>query len=207
MKGEKTMRTRIISGVVIGAIVLALIFLPADILIVFLGIMSLLAQHELYKAYGMKNKNYGVYAGFAATVFYYLCLKFNWIGSESLTAAVCFLGIMAVYVFTFPRVKSAQIAVVFFGFFYISVLLSFMYGVRALPDGKWLLPLVFISAWVNDTCAYFVGRKLGKHRLAPVLSPKKSIEGFVGGIAGAVVVGLIYGLIYGRTAILWSNTG
>lgn len=48
--------------------------------------------------------------------------------------------------------------------------------------------MLFVSVWVCDTTAYFVGRTTGKHKLAPVVSPKKTWEGFVAGFVGATVV-------------------
>jgi phosphatidate cytidylyltransferase len=53
--------------------------------------------------------------------------------------------------------------------------------------------MIFISSWISDTCAYLVGVMIGKHKLAPVLSPKKSIEGSVGGIVGAAIFGAVFG--------------
>ena len=56
--------------------------------------------------------------------------------------------------------------------------------------------LVFASSWVSDIFAYFVGMSIGKHKLAPVLSPKKSIEGAVGGIVGAAIAGGLLGHMF-----------
>ena len=56
--------------------------------------------------------------------------------------------------------------------------------------------LIFVSSWGNDTCAYLVGRAIGKHKMSPILSPKKSIEGLIGGIVGAGILGVVFGLIY-----------
>ena len=53
--------------------------------------------------------------------------------------------------------------------------------------------VIFISSWISDTCAYCVGMLFGKHKLAPILSPKKSIEGSIGGIAGSALVGALFG--------------
>lgn len=58
-------------------------------------------------------------------------------------------------------------------------------------DGKILIWYAIIAAWGTDTCAYFVGRKFGKHKFSEV-SPKKSIEGCIGGLIGAVVLMLGY---------------
>lgn len=71
-------------------------------------------------------------------------------------------------------------------------MLSFIYLVRELPYGVYSVWMIFISSWICDTCAYVVGMLIGKHKLAPVLSPKKSIEGAIGGIAGAALVGALY---------------
>ena len=87
------------------------------------------------------------------------------------------------------------------GLAYVVVLMSFIYKVRMLNDGLYIIPLIFICAWGNDTCAYCVGMLIGKHKMFPRLSPKKSVEGFIGGIAGAVLLGLIYGRIFGTHLI------
>ena len=58
------------------------------------------------------------------------------------------------------------------------------------PTGAWVL-LAFSLAWGSDTAAYFVGRRFGKTKLAPRISPKKTIEGAAGGLGGAVVLALV----------------
>ena len=79
-----------------------------------------------------------------------------------------------------------------FSFLYCPVLLSYIYMTRNLTQGIFLVWLIFSASWGCDTCAYAVGKLLGKHKLAPVLSPKKSIEGAVGGVAGAALIGFLY---------------
>jgi phosphatidate cytidylyltransferase len=61
------------------------------------------------------------------------------------------------------------------------------------PTGAWVL-LTMVLAWGSDTCAYFVGRKYGKTKLAPRISPKKTLEGSGGGLAAAVVGAIIMSL-------------
>ena len=84
-------------------------------------------------------------------------------------------------------------------------MLSFIYLVRELPHGIYTVWMIFISSWICDTCAYAVGMLFGKHKLAPVLSPKKSIEGAIGGVAGAALVGLIYAMVLKNAGISQSN--
>lgn len=69
-------------------------------------------------------------------------------------------------------------------------MLSFIYLTRELPGGKFHVWLIFRCSWGCDTCAYCVGMLIGKHKMAPVLSPKKSVEGAVGGVAGAAPLGM-----------------
>ena len=66
-----------------------------------------------------------------------------------------------------------------------------MISLRLLDGGAWLLMSVFIMVWVCDSGAYFSGRALGRHKMAPHLSPKKTIEGAVGGVLLTVVAALI----------------
>ena len=81
-------------------------------------------------------------------------------------------------------------------FFYVAMLLSFLYQVRILKYGGALVVMVYICSWINDTCAYCVGVKFGKHKMSPKLSPKKSIEGLFGGIIGSAIVGGLYGIFF-----------
>lgn len=59
--------------------------------------------------------------------------------------------------------------------------------------GAWIMLFVAVCIWSTDTFAYFTGRAIGKHKLAPKLSPGKTIEGALGGLIGAVVAGGLFG--------------
>lgn len=61
-------------------------------------------------------------------------------------------------------------------------------------DGPWLLLFALAITWANDTVAYFVGRAIGKHPLAPALSPKKTWEGAVAGVVASLLVGWLFSL-------------
>ncbi len=114
----------------------------------------------------------------------------------AVTAGAFLILLLAVYVLSFPKFKSEQVTTVFFGFFYVAVTLSYIFLVRMLPGGAYTVWLIFIGSWGAATMAYLVGRKIGRHKIVPVLSPKKSLEGFIGGIVGAVLIGVIYALIF-----------
>ena len=100
--------------------------------------------------------------------------------------------LMFVYVFTYPTYEAGQVMPALFGIVYVAVMLSFIYLTRELPGGKFHVWLIFLCSWGCDTCAYCVGMLIGKHKMAPKLSPKKSVEGGIGGIVGAALLGVLY---------------
>ena len=109
-----------------------------------------------------------------------------------MSVVVGFFIIMFVYVFQYPRYTAFHTMSAVFGIIYCGVMLSFIYQTRMIDGGQYHVWLIFLSAWGCDTCAYCVGMLFGKHKMAPVLSPKKSVEGAIGGVAGAFVLGIIY---------------
>ena len=76
-----------------------------------------------------------------------------------------------------------------------------------LGDGAVAVWLIFLSSWGCDTCAYCVGMLLGKHKMAPKLSPKKSVEGGIGGIVGAALLGAIFALAANKITGAGVNPG
>ncbi|MDO5334778.1 MAG: phosphatidate cytidylyltransferase [Coriobacteriia bacterium] len=107
--------------------------------------------------------------------------------------AVLFLLMVALlvwYVF-FPRARVADVAVSLLGALYTGLMMCGAMVLRlALPDywGGVLLVAVLVSIWGNDSFAYLVGSAIGKHKMVPTISPKKSWEGFFGGMACSVLV-------------------
>ncbi len=81
---------------------------------------------------------------------------------------------------------------------YIAVSFASFVLVRNFPEGLYLFLLMFLIPWVTDTAAYFCGVTMGKHKLIPDVSPKKSVEGAIGGIVFAVLFALGYILLVQR---------
>ena len=113
--------------------------------------------------------------------------------------AVDFLLTMAVYVYTFPRRRSAQATGAVMSFLYMPVMMAFVCRTRNLPQGIFLYFLIFICASVSDVCALAVGMAIGRHKLAPVLSPKKTMGTNV--LTLFLIIG-ICGSIIGQTGDL-----
>jgi phosphatidate cytidylyltransferase len=79
------------------------------------------------------------------------------------------------------------------GFLYVGWMLSFLVDLRLEAGRNWVFFALFVT-FGSDTAAYFIGRVLGKHRLAAQISPHKSWEGAGGGLLGAVAVSLLFTL-------------
>jgi len=77
-------------------------------------------------------------------------------------------------------------AVVAFGIFYVAWLLGHLILIRRFAEGPFLIFLLFLVTWANDTAAYYVGSFWGRHHMAPRISPRKTWEGAVGGLLGSV---------------------
>lgn len=75
------------------------------------------------------------------------------------------------------------------GAIYIGLMLGQALALRLLTDGLWWMLLALLLTWANDTFAYFIGITMGRHKIWPRLSPKKSWEGTIGGWGFAMVVG------------------
>lgn len=192
-------KTRLLSGILLVIIALITVITGGNLLFLVLLAVSLIGMTELYKVFGIEKKPPGI-IGYLFALLYYGLLYFepllpgeslNWFMMSFMAFLICQ---MAVLVFAYPRYNTQQIMAAFFGMFYVAVMLSYIYQIRILPGGIFTVWLVFVCSWGCDTCAYCVGVLIGKHKMAPILSPKKSVEGGIGGILGAALIGVLYGL-------------
>ena len=135
--------------------------------------------------------------GYLAAIGYYFLIYFNLNKYLLLLFISYLLLLMVIYVVAYPVYRIEQVMTAFYGLFYVGIMLSYVYKVATLEDGAILVWLILIGAWGSDTCAYSVGMLIGKHKIAPKLSPKKSLEGCIGGVIGTALLGYIYALITG----------
>ena len=193
------MKTRVISGIVIAAVLATILFNGGYLLAGALFVISLISYNELTRATGVHDSgtkyNPLEVCGYISIVVHYLqMILIRDYRYYIFSLMFAFFLLMACYVLTFPRFKSVQAMSAFFCFVYAPVNMSFVYLLRIRPKGALFAWVPFI-AWVCDTCAYFSGRAFGKHKLAPKLSPKKTVEGAIGGVLGSVLVGAVIGAI------------
>ncbi|MGN0485024.1 MAG: phosphatidate cytidylyltransferase [Lachnospiraceae bacterium] len=204
-------KTRLISGIFLVLAALVLLITGGNVLLVATGIISLIGMFELYRIFQIEKSSIGV-AGYVAAVCFYLNLAYSFWTDGTFFIIVVLICLMTVYVLTYPKYKTEQILAAFLGIFYVAVMLSFVYQTRMLPNGKYLVWLVFLCSWGCDTCAYCVGMLIGKHKMTPKLSPKKSVEGAIGGVIGAALLAIIYGFVFQKqmeieTEFIWAMAG
>ena len=186
-------KTRLLSGIVLVIVLILTVGNGGGLLFGFLALISLIGLSELYKVVGVHNKLPGL-TGYLAAVVYYALVISSHMEYITMLTILFLVVVMAVYVFTFPTYRAEQVMTVFFGLFYVAVMLSYVYQTRMLADGAVVVWLIFLSSWGCDTCAYCVGMLIGKHKMAPKLSPKKSVEGGIGGVVGAALLGALFAL-------------
>lgn len=182
---------RVASGSVL-VLVLAFTFYYGGIpLLITTWFLSVVGQFELYRAIKIEKSTFAN-MGYLITTGYYVNLYTGIIEDFLLFILLTVLIFMFIYVVKYKKYDVTQVGLAFLGVYYVPVMLSFIYRVRMHGyHGIFFVWLIIIASWGADTCAYIVGMLFGKHKMAPVLSPKKSYEGAIGGVIGASLIALL----------------
>jgi phosphatidate cytidylyltransferase len=178
-------------------ILVAAVLLPLVLGIVWLGgwwlfglatVGGLLALHELFTmARGLRPIVLGGYVGVVLTLLAAQLGGASWVLPGILSAVPA--ALLAFFVSSARQHAVAAFAVTLLGVVWVGGGLAYLLLLRDIPnDGRLLIFATLLTVFADDTIAYFVGRAVGRHRMAPVISPGKSWEGFVGGTIAAVAV-------------------
>lgn len=162
-------------------------------------VLSVMAAYEMTKCVGAgKHLSLLIPAYIVAAV---MPITFQWLnrygeGGYSRIVWLCTLYLILTFaadVFSRGKIDFTTSAASFMGVFYTSFAFTCLVYLRNF--GSYFYLLVFIGPWTSDTFAYLVGRLLGKHKLIPEVSPKKTVEGSVGGILFAALAYVIFTFI------------
>lgn len=196
------MKTRVAFGVGGAAfVILALFVFPPIVAQICMMALSVVAAQEFTSAIaGKENK------GLQLTAMI-LALGMSWASARDsysvyFTRGMLFIGVVVLFVILLRCHKHMgfpELAGAYFGGIVIPYLLMSLIRMFTMQGGNGALYLVvpLLAAWGSDTCALFAGMAFGKRfprKLAPVISPKKTVVGGIGGVVGATVLLVLYGL-------------
>jgi phosphatidate cytidylyltransferase len=174
---------------------------------VLVAIWGLLAVFEFYKLVGGTGVLPLTYFGLVWTLLFIISPHFNYDFTVPLllTSAV----VLSLIWLLFRRQKEGAFinwAWTIAGILYLGWLLSYFVALRGLEDGRNWVFLALSANFASDTAAFFAGRALGRHKLAPSISPGKTWEGSIAGVLGAIIASLLFTLLipisYGQAIVL-----
>ena len=198
----KDLQKRTLFAVLALAIFLPVLFVGGLLLQIGIGLLAMLAVHELLQMKGLKTMTIEgtltLFATFALTIPLENYLTFLPVDGNVVAYSVLITIMLGTTVFS----KSYTIEDAVFPIamsFYVGFGFNALLDARVAGFDKVLLALFIV--WATDSAAYLIGMNFGKHKLAPRVSPNKSIEGFIGGILGAVLVTVLFMLVDSTVAL------
>ncbi len=182
---------RIISAIVGIPLILGLIYLGDSYYALFILLVANLGMYEYTAMLGSRGYHLPAFLGFAGvSIFLAMVYLAPLLQQELIYPALITIVIslsLLVLIF-FEKTDFTESALIFWGIIYLGGLCGYLILLRRLPEGMLFTYLLFIGIWLNDTLAYFIGMKWGRRRLAPSISPRKSVEGSLAGIIGTTLL-------------------
>ena len=191
------MKTRVIAGAVLVIVLLLLVLVAPKWLaaVVFALLLAIEAYELLYVTGFVRHPRLLIYSAVMAVIVTFWSY-FDAVHAFLILAVLVFTVLLfAEMMMDHIKVRFEMIAMCIVAGLIIPYLLTSLVRILTLKVGKYMILIPFVIAYANDAGAYFVGLTLGKHKLAPVVSPNKTIEGLVGGILSGTVGMLLYCLI------------
>ncbi len=204
------MKSRLITAAIIVAVFATLIFCSHLVVYsVVLAILAGIAMFEILNVLGYHKKPvicipaYLIAIAFPIVSYLYYYIQKGETASQTqfLLYLSYFLFVYLIYLFSVSifskgTIKYSDVSAVFTASTYVAVSFTALSVIRYMSDdGLYFVPLVFIVSWASDAGAYFAGTFLGKHKLIPEVSPKKTVEGSIGGTISSIGITMLYGLV------------
>ena len=191
------MKTRIIAAAVLVPVLFLLVLVAPEIVaaLVFSVMMGIGAYELLYRTGLVRHSRlviYSVLMAAAVTMWsYYEAIHAYLVLAVLVFTMLLFAEMMMDHV----KVRVDMVCICLLAGIVVPYLLGALVRILTMEIGRYVILIPFVVAFLNDAGAYFVGLKYGRHKLAPVVSPNKTIEGALGGLAAAMVGMLLYALI------------
>ena len=192
------MKKRLITAaILIPLLVLVVLVAPKIVAAIVWGLLMMVGVYELLYATGLvRHPRLVLYSALMA----FAISLWSYFGADR---GVALLGLLVLWVLLFSEMMANHVKVgtemvmeCFFAGAVVPYLLSSLIRILGLSSGRYLIPIPFVVAFLSDAGAYFAGSLLGKHKLAPVVSPNKTVEGAVGGVLGSMLAGCVLTLVY-----------
>jgi phosphatidate cytidylyltransferase len=197
---------RIATAVVLIPLVLLLVLkAPAYLLVIVAGAVALLAIAEFLKLatqYSVQPLSHLTYAFVAVFFIFVIFTSAN--GTPLMEATATIYGIalaaaLAPFIFLAAAMRRSDLATGYpaaaastFAFAYIAIPMALLVEIRRQPAGAIWVIYTLLTVWAGDIFAYFIGKSIGRHRMSPEISPKKTWEGTVASILASVIIGTIW---------------
>lgn len=202
------MGVRVLSALVLAPLVLAAVWLGGWVWALLVAAAAALATHEGYgigRAAGLRpTLGIGLLVSLGLPLLALPSAPTGALDGRTAVMLVLALGVILAFAAQVLRTPEARSipdwALTLAVPLYLGALASFAAGLRVLPGGLAWTTLLFLLVWTNDSAAYFGGRALGRHPMAPSISPKKTWEGFGAGMAGALLLAAAAPWLAGRLA-------
>ena len=194
------MKQRVLTAVVGVPVLLLLIYLGG---LPFAALVAVLMAAGTYEFYQMVHKECHFLLGAVliseAVLLLGVYLEWNNWASVGLMSAFLLIFIYAIW--RFPQININDMAMNFLAVLYIGWTLAHLVAIERLTDGTTLLFYLFVAIWCSDSGAYFCGRFMGRHKLAPHVSPNKTVEGAIGGVITTVAALLLVNMVVKLCAV------
>ena len=198
------MKNRVITSVaILAAMLTVVIFSEFIVYPLALALLAIIATFEVLRVIGSHKIStlsipaYLISAAFPLTA--YFVDSNNSLEFLLILAAVVFVylvWLMGVSVFSKGKITFSKVSETLVGVTYVAVSFTSLSLIRYINHnfGVFLVVLVFVISWTCDTAAFAVGSLIGKHKLIPEISPKKTVEGAIGGVVFSALLCALYGL-------------
>ena len=179
------MKERILTAVVGIPVILLLAWAGDYYWMLLVLLMAFIGLIEFYQGVKASERQPLWLAGFLVLIW---GLTINsGVFTNLLIVAALILSILFL-VILYPRYHIIDLAISWFGALYVGILMGYIWKLSTLPHHFWVILFALLLTWASDSGAYFVGKFYGKHKLAPLLSPNKTWEGFIGGFLATILV-------------------
>ena len=202
------LKTRVITGAVltlIFSLVICFSHVPW-VLSTVIACLSMQAIYELYRATGLKDNKHLYFISCAVS----LLMSLVTIPGYDFIIFILFIAAISLFVYLMLNIQNLNDIKQWITVCFAVMIICFFKCtscVRAMDNGVYLLGMTVLVPVITDIAAYFVGRGCGRHKLAPVISPKKTIEGAVGGTVYAVVILVLVATIFNANNVFTVNYG